>query len=56
MPIERVKLVYGEYTNYCKFCGVKFIVYYVDEDNEMYCQIVDICPYCGAKVEKNSNN
>jgi hypothetical protein len=54
MPTERVKLVYDEYVNYCK-CGVKFIVYYVDEDTEMYPQIVDICPYCGAKIENDSN-
>ena len=54
MSTERVKLVYPEYVNYCR-CGVKFIVYYVDEENEMYPQVVDICPYCGGEIERQEN-
>lgn len=51
MTTERVKLVYPESVNYCKYCGVQFIVYYVDEEQELYPQIVDICPYCGLMIE-----
>jgi rRNA maturation endonuclease Nob1 len=61
MGTEQVKLVYEDYINYCNGCGTKFIVYYADEDNELYTQAVDICPYCGgsildgAKIEQDSN-
>lgn len=52
MSAKRVKLIEVVHVNYCSACGVEFVVYYVDEDKELYPQIVDICPYCGNSLEK----
>lgn len=52
MATKKVKLVYLEYINYCVKCGIQFVVYYVDEENEMYSQAVDICPYCGTDLSE----
>jgi len=50
MSAERVKLIEIVAVNYCPVCGVEFVVYYVDEEKELYPQVVDICPYCGMFI------
>lgn len=50
MSAKRVKLIEIVHVNYCPACGVEFVVYYVDEDKELYPQVVTICPYCGMYI------
>lgn len=52
--VKEVKLKFPQVVNKCS-CGVNFVVFYVDGDNELFPQVVDICPYCGAYINDDSN-